>query len=501
MIEYEDFDLRILEGGEGFQVSAQRGEQLTREPLELDPLQTWDLWKPKELGPGEARAMGAALFEALIRCSVRRLYDQALGLAGNDPNKGVRIRIHIDPRVRCLGRFLAVPWEILFDSHEESGKHLSLDPRTPVVRALESASRTLLPPSGRPLRILLALADPRQATGLDLEAERQAIFTALENSGATIEELRQVSPTTFQGRVRDGRFHVIHYMGHGEFAEKSEEGLLLLEGKHRSIDPLPASRFASFFEGRPMPSMVVLNACDSAALGRCFGVGPYASVAGALIGKGLPVVLAMQTAVRDRSAISFTEQLYQRIAVGESVEEAVAEGRKKLATAWPQKLDWAVPVLFDRKRPAAIIPPDPFPEIVALFLAGQFPGALRLLDGLPHPDGASDRALLYRQLCRIASTPHLPLDALQGIDQKLQRCLSSKEAGVAGIGRLALGILRLDRMEPRHVRTQGIESGQLFQELAAGRPSRQEMEIARSLGASRDACTLFNLAQIWAESE
>jgi hypothetical protein len=494
MIDYEDFDLRISADGDGFNVSARRGAQSASEAFNLDLSRSWDLWQPEEREPTEAKDLGRKLFEVLIRGSVRTLYDEARGKAGDDPLKGVRIRIHLEPRESRLGPLLRVPWEILFDPVHGEGQPHGLDPRIPIVRMLESAAQTLLPPSSRPIRILVALADPRHPTKLDLEGERKAIESALVNTGIQTEELQQVTRAAFQGRIRDGHFHIVHYLGHGDFAAQSEEGSLLLEGPNRAQDPLPASELSSYFLGRPMPRLVVLNACHTAAFGRCLGIGPYAGVAAALVGKGLPAVLAMQTAVRDRSAVRFTKRLYERIAAGDSVEEAVVEGRKELAATWPATLDWAVPVLFVREKPVSLLPRDgPLEKGVALFLSGRYREGLRVLDNLQGTEDASHRALLYRQLCRIASTPSLPFEALRDIDIALQQCLETKDLEIARLAKLALGIHRLDRMEPCRVRASGIPSSQLFQELQRSTRSPTEMEIAQALGASRDARVLFNL--------
>lgn len=348
MMTYEDLELRISADGACFEVAAQRGEQSATEPFELDPGRSWDLWSPVECDASAVRSLGTELFHALIRGSVRSLYDQARGGAGGDPAKGVRIRIRLDPRVGRLRPLLRLPWEILFDPLKEAGNHPGLDPRMPVVRTLDSTAETLPPPSGLPLRVLIAIADPRHPTTLDLEGEREKIEAAFAPLGIQPKVLRQVTRGILEQCVRDGGFHVVHFLGHGDFVDAVGEGVLILENERRNPDPLPASIFAGFFVGRPMPRLVVLSACSSGDPGGSAGIGSYAGTAAALVAEGLPAVLAMQTAVRDRSAIRFTARLYLRLAAGDAIEEAVAEARKALKTLWPEKLDWAVPVLFVR---------------------------------------------------------------------------------------------------------------------------------------------------------
>ncbi|HEV7669906.1 MAG TPA: CHAT domain-containing protein [Thermoanaerobaculia bacterium] len=350
MISYEDFDLRFSADGGGFVISAEYRGSRTTEPFDLDMSRRWNLWEPEESGPRDAMKMGTELFGALIQGSVLALYGDARGRAGDDPEKGVRIRIQINPKEPRLRPFQAVPWEILFDSLRAAGKYVGLDPRMPIVRMLDSVMETLPEPSEMPLRVLLAVADPRLSVVLDLESELSKVEKALAEAKIRPTVLRQATRESLGKHIRDGRFHVVHFLGHGDFTSGSEEGSLILEKERASPDPLSASEFAALFEGQSMPRLVVLNACRTAEQCRGTGVRPYAGVAAALIAEGLPAVVAMQTAVRDRSASPFAERLYERLSQGDSIESAVVEGRKILKARWSEFVDWAVPVLFVRGR-------------------------------------------------------------------------------------------------------------------------------------------------------
>lgn len=350
MIEYEDFDLRISADGEGFNVSARRGAQSASEAFKFDRLRSWDLWQPEERGPEEAKEMGSELFDALIRGKVRDLYQQGRGGAGREAAKGLRIRIHLDSRDERLRPFLWWPWEISFDRSADAGNLPALDPRRPIVRTIDSVEETVTPTPGPLRRVLLTLSEPRSSVCLDLESERARVEETLERIQIHPMVLRQLTRSRLLEGIRDGEHQIVHFMGHGTFDPAIGEGVLLLEGEHRKPDPIPASTFASFFSGRPMPRLVVLAACHSAEPGRDPAFGPFASVAASLVAAGLPAVIAMQTAVRDRSAIRFTERLYRRLAKGDPVEAAVADARIALHSERPETLDWAVPVLYVRQQ-------------------------------------------------------------------------------------------------------------------------------------------------------
>jgi CHAT domain len=398
MISYEDFDLRLRADGEGFVVSVLWGSQSATEPLELDLSGSWDLWqlaprrprKAREPGPapcddalipgtardlvwqgrggagGDARELGSALFDALIRGRVRDLYQQARGSAGGDAGKGLRVRILLDARDGRLRPLLRLPWEILFDRAADSGNLPALDPRRPIVRVIDSIEQTLVPVPGPLRHVLLVLANPRTSVLLDIESECAAVEQALERIPIRPAVLRQATRSRLLESICDGEHQVVHFMGHGALDPAIGEGVIALEDEHREQDLLPASTLASFFAGRPMPRLVVLASCHSAEPGLDPSFGPFASVAAALVAAGLPAVVAMQTAVRDRSAIRFTERLYRRMVLGDPIEAAVSHARNALRAGQPEMLDWAVPVLFVRGQvegpllgKAAAVPASP----------------------------------------------------------------------------------------------------------------------------------------------
>jgi hypothetical protein len=376
MISYEDFDLRIYADGNGFVVSAQRGTQSASEPFELDLSRSWDLGQIEERGPGETRdllpprerlsrsieEMGSTLFDALIRGRVRNLYQQGRGGAGGDAAKGLRIRILLDPRDERLRPLLRLPWEILFDRSADSGSLLALDPRRPIVRTIDSFEQTLSPSPGPLRHVLLALSNPLGSVRLDLESECAKVEEALARIPIRPTVLRQATRSKLFDSICDTEPQIVHFMGHGTFDPALGEGVLVLEDENAEQDLIRASTFAGFFAGKPMPRLVVLASCRSGESGSDRAFGPFASVAAALIAAGLPAVVAMQTTVRDRSAIRFTECLYRRIARDEPIEAAVCNARIALQMDRTETPDWAVPVLFAQRVTEVTLSERPYPD-------------------------------------------------------------------------------------------------------------------------------------------
>ena len=96
----------------------------------------------------------------------------------------------------------------------------------------------------------------------------------------------------------------------------------------------------------PMPRLVVLNSCQTAA-GADTDV--FSSTAATLV-RTVPAVVAMQFAVTDDAAAVFSRAFYQALVHNRGVDEAVRTGRIAL-TGWnPDTLEWVTPVLYLRSR-------------------------------------------------------------------------------------------------------------------------------------------------------
>jgi len=349
MIVYQDFDLRIQSDGEKFVVRARSGSQVAVEPLEIDQALPRDVLTLEGADPEIVRRRGADLFDALIRGRIRDLYQQARGRAGSDSASGLRIRLIFDLRDERLRPLIRLPWEILRDRNDDANDLPALDSRRPVVRTLESVTQQLTPDGGPLQRVLLALADPVASPETDLHRERAAAEMALARISVRPVVAERTTRAALFEAIADTNAQVVHFMGHSDVDPETEEGVLWLEGENDEIDRLPGSVFAGFFIGKAAPRLLILTSCLSAAEGPAH---PFAGIAFALVAAGLPAVIAMQSKVRDDSAIRFTERLYRRLSDGDPIEAAVADARRALSIGRPDALEWASPVLFMRDEPA-----------------------------------------------------------------------------------------------------------------------------------------------------
>ena len=378
-MEYQDFVVSIERDGPGayrkrvLESPAGQGSDPFEPPFPLDGLSVLlDKLEPEVRSGRVSKKTGAALYSALFSGQVGAIYSESRGLA-KGAGRGLRIKLRFDPAAPGLSWVPVLPWELIF--RPETAEFLGSDVESPIVRYLEVPRSAALPTYQGPLRILAALASPRGPSPLNLEEERRRLEKALGGRPDEI-DLDFLEPATLDGlrtKLRSRLFHVLHFMGHGEWNPQTGEGSLLFETATGYRDLVGGSLLADSIKGPSMPVLVVLNACNTARSSEVEGASPFGSVAAALVRKGVPTVVAMQFPVSDSAAIPFASELYTRIAAGDPVDTAVTEGRLAIRAAVRDSMEWATPVLFMRipdgrlfekrtKEPQAPPPSPPMPD-------------------------------------------------------------------------------------------------------------------------------------------
>jgi CHAT domain len=287
---------------------------------------------------------GAALFQALFQSSrVNELFQQSLSWGGRDGvDHGLRLRLRINPADSELTAFRALPWELLYRKNTED--FLALSAKTPVVRSFDVPRSSTLQPFEPPLRVLLVLSEDPRGQDLRVREELQQLREMLEkNPQVRVELLENPDPWALRPALLRQPFHVLHYMGHGIFDPESEEGALLFRGPRGTRVPLSGRHLATKLKDLGSLRLVTLNACDTA---RSVEENPFAGLANALLLGGIPAVVAMKAPVRDKQALAFSRDFYQRLAAGRSLEEAMSEGRQAIHSLDTTGEDWAIPILF-----------------------------------------------------------------------------------------------------------------------------------------------------------
>ena len=242
-----------------------------------------------------------------------------------------------------------VPWEWLIGRLliPENRKKVSL------VRTLEEQP-PLFEPSrfGRPLRILILQGEDGTSIGakLDLNAEANAVidaWTSLEHAVQKRILRPRVAPAELSGlaNLLTDEPDVIWFTGHGR--HKPEPGLLFADGQWASPNEIGALLVQSAWK----PRFWFLMACDTARGGRTLADLP--AFVTQLFQVGTLGVLGMQSPIGDVSARVLARELFGGLALGLSLEVALARARAVLSSTITESrnhMDWAAPVIWTSTR-------------------------------------------------------------------------------------------------------------------------------------------------------
>ena len=151
--------------------------------------------------------------------------------------------------------------------------------------------------------------------------------------------------SALQSKLTAGPWHVLHVIAHGGVSDRG--GVLALENEATGVAAqVSAQRFARLLHAcRPVPRLVVLNACSS---GEAAADDLLSSTAAALVHSGISAAVAMQFAVTDPAALAFSRGFYQALAQSIAVDEAVRLGRIAIDGTSEQTLEWVTPVIYLR---------------------------------------------------------------------------------------------------------------------------------------------------------
>lgn len=351
---YFNFDLLLHDLGDGYQVrvidspagQASRHFSLPFSALELENfilkigqnrgnvrslhLATIDVPSVKKLG--------GALYECIFAGEVAERFRSSLAIARYE-GKGLRIRL----RLSGAPKLIDIPWELLFDV--ANNNYIGLSVNTPIIRKLDLASLPEMRQAQGVLQVLVMISSPSNYPQLNVEREWERINTAtlnLQKEGRLILTRVEPSLAALQRQLRRGEYHVFHYIGHGGFDRANNDGVLVLEDRHKKGHLVSGQYLGTILYDETTLQLVLLNSCSG---GRTSVTDPFAGVGQSLLQKGIPAVIAMQFEITDEAAITFSHEFYAAVVDGYSIDAAVAEARKMIY-AEANQLEWATPVLY-----------------------------------------------------------------------------------------------------------------------------------------------------------
>ena len=299
-----------------------------------------------------ASEAGVLLFEALFQEPMNEALILAEAEARNDPNTGVRIRLSFDLLHPRTADVAALPWELM---RRRGDQPLAAAMQTTIVRSVNVPKPIKPRPRVGPLRMLVIRSNPSGTGALNLGREGKDLLDALKRlDGIVVDEVSAPVQEAITDQLRKADYHVVHYMGHGQF-DADRGGLLLLEKEDGTPHRVSASIFANWLKDEPL-RLVFLNACETGTTPDTLGAHPFAGVAAALIQSNVPAVVAMQFPISDDAAIRFARTFYKCVAEGLPIDAAVSEGRKALFN--DEAAEWATPVLYLRTDDGNLLTAD-----------------------------------------------------------------------------------------------------------------------------------------------
>src|SRR5215831_6987997 len=415
---YENFDLLIEAEGAG-----RYRARVTHCPVGDTPAAVFSLpFSPTELenlllklDPGRSGTrriadrhtqasidLGSGLFDAVFRNEVLVAWSRSKD-AVRQEGRGLRLRL----RLTNAPSLAAMPWELLYD--KSSRMFYAQSDRTPVVRYLDVTNPPRPLTVQGPLRILTIIASPHGLPRLDVEREWATICDALADKQraqlVSIDRLAAPTIGELQRWLRHNEVHVLHFVGHGYFDDRLQDGMLMFSNPDGRAVPISPAVLGTHVRDHDPLRLVVLNACQTA---RVDDADPYSGMAQGLIQQEAAAVVAMQFPISDDAAIVFTREFYGAVTDGEPLDQAMASARKALLAE--HAAEWATPVLFlraadgrvfdrvkDPKLPATpqtpLTPPEPETEPwpTARPEIWQAPPAAVIDDRSPSPPGQQQR--------------------------------------------------------------------------------------------------------------
>lgn len=286
-------------------------------------------------------------------------------------HKRRRIRFRIAEEAAELHQY---PWEALAFQEGALAIRLSAADATPFSRYLAGRWQPGKPVISRPLRVLVAIANPTDLAAqrppldpIDPQAELQALAQSLQPLGAAAVTLTQLQgPCTLKALAAELRkgYHVLHLICHGATASAAAtSSVLFLADEHnrtaRVTDLELAEQLAlqladSGQESEHKLRLVFLASCETA---KRSSFDAFRGVAPRLVAAGVPAVLAMQDLVGMEAARAFAASFYARLLEHGRVDLAANQAREALLAATDEatQQQLAVPALFLRLKDGQLL--------------------------------------------------------------------------------------------------------------------------------------------------
>ncbi|MFG2498050.1 CHAT domain-containing protein [Streptomyces sp. NPDC048441] len=262
------------------------------------------------------------------------------------PARGLRIRFDVPEELRDL------PLEALCAPPGQPQQSLALNHGYSLVRSLPGGplGQRLPEPADEPslIRLLVACASPADAGLPQLcpDAEVAALRQELPEVSVQTTVLERATRTTLEAAIgaHSDLPTAVLLIAHGTYDHELGKGVVALETEGGGIDRVPADLLSGILLKAPGLRLVALNLCAGADTSLAE---PFSGLAQALIGGGVPAVVAMRGRVSDLSAGRFSPELFKGLAANRTIDEAMGAARRRIShLPGHTAVEWATPALF-----------------------------------------------------------------------------------------------------------------------------------------------------------
>ncbi|MBD2000922.1 CHAT domain-containing protein [Leptolyngbya sp. FACHB-541] len=323
------------------------------------------------LPPLSLAEIGQQLYGALFQGTLRDSWMTAQAIA---QHRGEVLRLRLGLKGSRLPR---LPWEVLHETDSPAERMrqrdgLSLPPRpvatgTGVVFSRYQPGTSLTLPVSplpqepdQPLRILMVIAAPTDQKRLELKREATHLQQELRHQSGSLPEsltgtLPEIQLTILDqpGReqltqaLEQGQFQVLHYAGHSNLGA-SGGNLYLVNNKTGLTEILTGDDLAGLLVNNGI-RMAVFNSCRGAYTAAADPMSDMGerNLAEALVGRGIPAVLAMAERIPDDVALTLSRLFYRNLKQGYPIDLSLSRARQGLISAYgSHQLYWALPILY-----------------------------------------------------------------------------------------------------------------------------------------------------------
>lgn len=299
-----------------------------------------------------ARDFGERLYNAVFQGEVRDALRRSLDKADGQADHGLRIRL----RLGDAPALLDLPWEYLYDPTLR--RFFCHSTTTPLVRYPQQPRPVTPLTVTLPLQVLVLIANPSDVAALDVDGEWRKIESALGalrvRGLVQLTRLENGTLAALQRQLRQGRYHIFHFVGHGGLNGLTGERVLYLEEENGRARAVSGDHLGTLLSDHRSLRLVLLNACEGA---RAATNDPFAGIAQHLVLQGIPAIIAMQFEITDNAALILAQEFYAALADGYPVEAALAEARKAIFVAG-NDVEWGTPVLYSRANDGMLFKVD-----------------------------------------------------------------------------------------------------------------------------------------------